>query len=67
MGIFPFRKFLFLVSQPYCMGNMGLLNNLVLTIRINCLFLILSLGTRGGALVEALRYKPEGRGIGSQW
>jgi hypothetical protein len=25
------------------------------------------LGARGGAVVEALRYKPEGRGIGSRW
>jgi hypothetical protein len=24
-------------------------------------------GTRGGALFEALRYKPEGRGIDSRW
>jgi hypothetical protein len=29
-------------------------------------FVILSGGTRGGA-VEALRYKPEGRGFDSQW
>jgi hypothetical protein len=29
--------------------------------------LIPNLGTRGGALVEALRYKPEGRGIDSRW
>jgi hypothetical protein len=26
-----------------------------------------SLGARGGAVVKALRYKPEGRGIDSQW
>jgi hypothetical protein len=26
-----------------------------------------SLGARGGAVVEALRYKPEGRGIDSRW
>jgi hypothetical protein len=25
------------------------------------------LGARGGAVVEALRYKPEGRGIDSRW
>jgi hypothetical protein len=25
------------------------------------------LGVRGGAVVEALRYKPEGRGIDSRW
>jgi hypothetical protein len=25
------------------------------------------LGARGGAVVEALRYKPEGRGIHSRW
>jgi hypothetical protein len=24
-------------------------------------------GARGGAVVEALRYKPEGRGIDSRW
>jgi hypothetical protein len=24
-------------------------------------------GTRGGAVVEALHYKPEGRGIDSRW
>jgi hypothetical protein len=24
-------------------------------------------GTRGGTVVEALRYKPEGRGIDSRW
>jgi hypothetical protein len=24
-------------------------------------------GVRGGAVVEALRYKPEGRGIDSRW
>jgi hypothetical protein len=24
-------------------------------------------GARGGAMVEALLYKPEGRGINSQW
>jgi hypothetical protein len=24
-------------------------------------------GERGGALVETLRYKPEGRGIDSRW
>jgi hypothetical protein len=24
-------------------------------------------GTRGGAVIEALRYKPEGRGIDSRW
>jgi hypothetical protein len=28
---------------------------------------ILCLGGRGGALEEALRYKPEGRGIDSRW
>jgi hypothetical protein len=27
----------------------------------------LSLGIRGGTVVEALRYKPEGRGIDSRW
>jgi hypothetical protein len=26
-----------------------------------------SRGVRGGAVVEALRYKPEGRGIDSRW
>jgi hypothetical protein len=25
------------------------------------------MGARGGAVVEALRYKPEGRGIDSRW
>jgi hypothetical protein len=25
------------------------------------------MGTRGGAVDEALRYKPEGRGIDSRW
>jgi hypothetical protein len=25
------------------------------------------MGTRGGVVVEALRYKPEGRGIDSRW
>jgi hypothetical protein len=24
-------------------------------------------GARGGAVVEALRYKPQGRGINSRW
>jgi hypothetical protein len=24
-------------------------------------------GARGGVVVEALRYKPEGRGLDSQW
>jgi spore maturation protein CgeB len=28
---------------------------------------LLSAGARGGAVVEALRYKPEGRGIDSRW
>jgi hypothetical protein len=28
---------------------------------------ILLAGARGGAVVEALRYKPEGRGIDSRW
>jgi hypothetical protein len=32
----------------------------------NILHLIL-LGARGGSVVEALRYKPEGRGIDSRW
>jgi hypothetical protein len=27
----------------------------------------LIMGARGGAVVEALRYKPEGRGIDSRW
>jgi hypothetical protein len=26
-----------------------------------------TIGARGGAVVEALRYKPEGRGIDSRW
>jgi hypothetical protein len=29
--------------------------------------LVVVLGARGSAVVEALRYKPEGRGIDSQW
>jgi hypothetical protein len=29
--------------------------------------LFVMLGARGGAVVEALRYKPEGRGIDSRW
>jgi hypothetical protein len=29
--------------------------------------LLLLLGARSGAVVEALRYKPEGRGIDSRW
>jgi hypothetical protein len=29
--------------------------------------LIFQTGARGGAVVEALRYKPEGRGIDSRW
>jgi hypothetical protein len=28
---------------------------------------LLSTGARGGAVVEALRYKPEGSGIDSRW
>jgi hypothetical protein len=28
---------------------------------------VIRLGARGGAVVEALRYKPEGRGIDSRW
>jgi hypothetical protein len=27
----------------------------------------ITIGARGGAKVEALRYKPEGRGIDSRW
>jgi hypothetical protein len=29
--------------------------------------LILEVGARGGVVVEALRYKPEGRGFDSRW
>jgi hypothetical protein len=29
--------------------------------------LLITHGARGGAVVEALRYKPEGRGIDSRW
>jgi hypothetical protein len=29
--------------------------------------LLMQMGARGGAVVEALRYKPEGRGIDSRW
>jgi hypothetical protein len=34
-----------------------------------CIFLFSSnaSGARGGAVVEALRYKPEGRGIEARW
>jgi hypothetical protein len=31
------------------------------------LYFNLFLGARGGVVVEALRYKPEGRGIDSRW
>jgi hypothetical protein len=39
---------------------------------INSLFCIFvavqyKVGARGGAVVEALRYKPEGRGFDSRW
>jgi hypothetical protein len=30
-------------------------------------WLLYSFGARGGTVVEALRYKPEGRGIDSRW
>jgi hypothetical protein len=30
-------------------------------------FVLASKEARGGAVVEALRYKQEGRGIGSRW
>jgi hypothetical protein len=30
-------------------------------------FLLVAKGARGGAVVEALRYKPEGRGFDSRW
>jgi hypothetical protein len=32
-----------------------------------CLINHQAMGARGGAVVEALRYKPEGRGIDSRW
>jgi hypothetical protein len=33
----------------------------------NLMFVPSIIGARGGAVVEALRYKPEGRGIDSRW
>jgi hypothetical protein len=34
---------------------------------INKVYTIKITGARGGVVVEALRYKPEGRGIDSRW
>jgi hypothetical protein len=31
------------------------------------IILVLNKEARGGAVVEALRYKPEGRGLDSRW
>jgi hypothetical protein len=33
----------------------------------NILYCLLYVGIRGGAVVEALRYKPEGRGVDPRW
>jgi hypothetical protein len=33
----------------------------------NCIIRSFIIGIRGGAAVEALRYKAEGRGIDSRW
>jgi hypothetical protein len=34
---------------------------------LNILYFYITWGARGGAVAEALRYKPEGRGIDSRW
>jgi hypothetical protein len=45
-------------------GNVSL-SQLYIYIIINFIWLHVSTGARGGAVVEALRYKPEGRGFDS--
>jgi hypothetical protein len=47
-------------NQPEAAALKSLLTN---TCNYNCTIII---GARGGAVVEALRYKPEGRGIDSR-
>jgi hypothetical protein len=39
----------------------------IITIIVNLPYTSASVGARGSAVVEALRYKPEGRGIDSRW
>jgi hypothetical protein len=49
------------MASPFCSDNM---EKDTITQMYN---LLVYLGPRGGAVVEALRYKPEGRGIDSRW
>jgi hypothetical protein len=38
-----------------------------LIVHIFIVVFVIMMGARGGAVVEALRYKPEGRGIDFRW
>jgi hypothetical protein len=50
------------------MGYIGSLKRkkILRTVVLGNIYILLP-EARGGAMVEALRYKPEGRGIDSQW
>jgi hypothetical protein len=55
--------------QEQCCENLNILSHFILfcICPIKTVSYFMNHGARGGVVVKALRYKPEGRGIDSRW